>query len=59
MVEVVINLSCYNVSNHDHLRGKIQIGNGSSIFKFLMVKQRCELGVVLKHLALQRYPKIN
>lgn len=36
MVEVDINLSCYNLSIH--LRDEIQIANGTSIFKFLMVK---------------------
>lgn len=36
MVKIVFNLSCYNYSNH--FRDELQIGNGTKIFKFLMVK---------------------
>ena len=36
MIEVVINLSCYNLSNHFRDE-EIQIGNGTNILKFVMV----------------------
>ena len=37
MIEVVINLSSYNLSNHFRDE-EIQIGNGTNILKFVMVK---------------------
>ena len=55
MVEVVINLSCYNLSNH--LRDEIQIGNGTSIFKFLMVKWTLWVGRFFKALGITALSK--